>query len=111
MVSSLPRTALAVALTLILAPIAVAGTPPAPPPVTSSAHDAASWPLLIGIYQYQDTRIPRLRYAVSDVPATEQVPRGGAWWSVPSSLLSAFRSNMPPSHREQDLGFRCAQTP
>jgi formylglycine-generating enzyme required for sulfatase activity len=36
---------------------------------------AASWALLIGIDQYQDPRIPRLRYAGNDVRAMESVLR------------------------------------
>ena len=87
MVSSRLRTALAVVLTLTLAPVVGAGTYTASPPASASAHYTASWALLIGINQYQDTRIPRLRYAVNDVRAMEQVLQGLGFQTI--TLLNA----------------------
>jgi len=61
--------------------------PPTPPPASASAHYAASWALLIGIDQYQDARIPRLRHAANDVQAMAQVLHGLGFQTL--TLLNA----------------------
>jgi len=60
---------------------------PAAPSASRSAHYGASWALLIGIDQYQDPRIPRLRHAANDVQAMDQVLHGLGFQTL--TLLNA----------------------
>ncbi len=40
-----------------------------------------------------------------------RVVRGGSWFNEPEGLRSACRVGVAPSHRYDDLGFRCASSP
>ena len=83
--------------TVIYDPPKVAATPPPAVAPPAPAHDR--WAVVIGVGQYENVTIPRLRYTVPDAEAIHQTLVGPAAFKKDNVLLLTDRSERKPTLR------------
>ena len=55
------------------------------------------------------TILRSLARRAADSASAHRVIRGGSWDDVARYVRAAYRYRYEPSHRDSDLGFRCAE--